>query len=242
MKLLAVSCYDEMSQIAGEEIKKQIERNKKSVLGLATGSTPIGTYQYLIAEYQKGNLDFSGVSSFNLDEYIGLSKDHPQSYARYMRQNFFDHINISLDRTYIPDGTASDQEQECDRYESLLKIIGPQDLQILGLGRNGHIGFNEPSDHFEIRTHLTALAETTIQANRRFFHSLDEVPTQACTMGIGTIMKARRILLLVSGKEKAEILRKVLEGPVTPWVPASILHFHPDVTVIADQDACRCLP
>lgn len=237
MKIYKVKNYDEMSKKAANIIAAQVITKPDCVLGLATGSTPIGTYKNLIEKYKNGDLDFSKVKTANLDEYRGLTKDVEQSYYYFMYNNLFKHVNIDMDNTNIPDGTAADSERECARYEEVIKSLGGVDLQFLGIGHDGHIGFNEPCDEFEKTTHCVNLTDMTIEANKRFFSSIDEVPRQAYTMGIGTIMNARKIILAVSGKDKAAILKQALYGPVTPLVPASILQFHPDVTVIADEDA-----
>lgn len=237
MKIYKVKNYDEMSKKAANIIAAQVITKPDCVLGLATGSTPIGTYKNLIEKYKNGDLDFSKVKTANLDEYRGLTKDVEQSYYYFMYNNLFKHVNIDMDNTNIPDGTAADSEKECARYEEVIKSLGGVDLQFLGIGHDGHIGFNEPCDEFEKTTHCVNLTDMTIEANKRFFSSIDEVPRQAYTMGIGTIMNARKIILAVSGKDKAAILKQALYGPVTPLVPASILQFHPDVTVIADEDA-----
>ena len=212
------------------------------VLGLATGSTPIGTYEKLVKRYKKGDLDFSQVRTVNLDEYKGLTRDNDQSYYYFMHEHLFNHVNIPEESTNVPDGTASDGDSECVRYEALIRELGGQDLQLLGLGHNGHIGFNEPSDSFAKTTHCVDLQERTIEANKRFFASADEVPKQAYTMGIGTIMQAKKILIIASGEDKADIIRDAFFGPVTPRVPASILQFHPDVTLVADASALSKIP
>lgn len=237
MKIYKVKNYDEMSRKAANIIAAQIITKPDSVLGLATGSTPVGTYKYLVEKYNNGDLDFSEVKTANLDEYKGLTKDNEQSYYHFMYSNLFQHVNIDMNQTNIPNGMADDPEAECSRYEDVIRSLGGVDLQVLGLGHDGHIGFNEPSDIFEGRTHCVDLTEMTIEANKRFFSSIDEVPRQAFTMGIGTIMRSKKIIFAISGKDKAAILKEALYGPVTPKVPASILQFHPDVIVIADEDA-----
>ena len=221
MKIYKAKNYDEMSKKAAHIIASQVILNPDCVLGLATGSTPIGTYKNLIEWYNNGDLDFSQITSCNLDEYRGLSGDHDQSYRYFMNHNLFDHVNI---------------RKECT-YDKIIADQGGIDLQLLGLGHNGHIGFNEPADEFPKGTHIVDLAESTIQANKRFFASEADVPRQAYTMGIGTIMSAKKILVVVSGEDKAEILNKVINGPITPQVPASILQLHPDVTIVADEAA-----
>ena len=237
MKIYKVRDYEEMSRKAAAVIAAQIIAKPDSVLGLATGSTPIGTYKNLVAAYNAGDLDFSQIKSANLDEYRGLTKDNDQSYYYFMNHNLFQHVNIDPANTNIPDGTNSDAAAELARYEKVIEDLGGVDLQLLGLGHDGHIGFNEPCDHFDQTTHCVDLTEMTIEANKRFFASIDDVPRQAYTMGCGTIMKAKKILILVSGADKADILYQVVNGPVTPQVPASILQFHPDVILIADEAA-----
>lgn len=237
MRIYKAKDYKDMSRKAANVISAQVITKPDCVLGLATGSTPIGTYQQLIDWYQKGDLDFSEVTSVNLDEYRGLPKENDQSYFYFMNHNFFQHVNINLENTNVPNGMEADSDKECSRYEALIKSLGGVDLQLLGLGHNGHIGFNEPEDVFEKITHCVDLQESTIEANKRFFANADDVPKQAYTMGIGTIMQARKILLAVSGADKAQILHDVLCGPITPRVPASILQLHPDVIVVADEAA-----
>ena len=237
MRIIKAKDYDDLSRKAANIISAQVLLKPDCVLGLATGSTPIGTYKQLIEWYEKGDLDFSAAKSVNLDEYRGLTKDNDQSYYYFMYNNLFKHININMENTNVPDGTEPDSEKECSRYENVIEAYGGVDLQLLGLGHNGHIGFNEPDKDFPRTTHCVALTQSTIEANKRFFASVDDVPKQAYTMGIGTIMKARKILLVVSGADKAQILHDVLCGPVTPEVPASILQLHSDVIVVADEAA-----
>ena len=237
MKIYKVKDYEEMSRKAAAVIASQIISKPDSVLGLATGSTPIGTYKHLVAAYKAGDLDFSQIKSANLDEYRGLTKDNDQSYYYCMNNHLFQHVNIDPANTNIPDGTNNDPDAECARYEEVIKSLGGVDLQLLGLGHDGHMGFNEPCDHFDKITHCVDLTEMTIEANKRFFASADDVPRQAYTMGCGTIMRAKKILILVSGADKADILYQVVNGPVTPQVPASLLQFHPDVILIADEAA-----
>lgn len=237
MRIYKAKDYADMSRKAANIISAQVIMKPNCVLGLATGSTPIGVYQQLIEWYRKGDLDFSEVKSVNLDEYKGLPRDHEQSYYHFMYTNFFKDININLDNTNIPDGMEMDSEKECQRYNQVIESIGGIDMQLLGLGHNGHIGFNEPGEVFAKMTHCVDLTESTIEANKRFFSSADEVPRQAYTMGIKSIMQARKILLVVSGADKASILKAALEGEVTSSVPASILQMHNDVTVVADEAA-----
>ena len=207
------------------------------VLGLATGSSPVGTYKHLIRRYENGDLDFSRVTSVNLDEYKGLDRENSQSYYYFMRENLFSHVNIRMENTYIPDGTEADSEKACSAYNEILHNVGSVDLQLLGIGHDGHIGFNEPADTFAKETHCVDLTDMTIEANARFFASRNEVPTQAYTMGIQTIMSARKVLMVASGADKAKIIREAFFGPVTPQVPASILQFHPDFILVADEAA-----
>ena len=237
MRIIKAKDYDDLSRKAANIISAQVLLKPDCVLGLATGSTPIGTYKQLIEWYENGDLDFSAAKSVNLDEYRGLTKDNDQSYYYFMYNNLFQHININMENTNVPDGTEPDSEKECSRYENVIEAYGGVDLQLLGLGHNGHIGFNEPDKDFPRTTHCVDLTQSTIEANKRFFASVDDVPKQAYTMGIGTIMKARKILLVVSGADKAQILHDVLCGPVTPEVPASILQLHSDVIVVADEAA-----
>lgn len=239
MEIIKVENYEDMSRRAAQIIADLVREKHDCVLGLATGSTPVGTYKELIKMYEAGDVDFSGVKTANLDEYVGLSGDDSRSYRYFMNDMLFDHINIDKKNTLIPDGLNSDEKGECESYEKRIKALGDMDLQILGLGFNGHIGFNEPSDHFPRETHCVKLEHSTIDANKRFFRSEAEVPKKAYTMGIGTIMRAGRILLLVNGGGKADILSKVISGEVTPMVPASILQFHPNVMVIADDEALK---
>lgn len=237
MNIVKVKDYEDMSRKAANVISAQVILKPNCVLGLATGSTPIGTYKQLIEWYNKGDLDFSKVSTANLDEYKGLTRENDQSYYYFMYNNLFKHVNINLANTNIPDGTEPDSDKECTRYNKVIEDLGGIDLQLLGLGFNGHIGFNEPDEEFAKLTHCVDLQPSTIEANKRFFESIDDVPRQAYTMGIKTIMQSKKVLLLVSGEGKAEILRDALFGPVTPHVPASILQLHNDVTVVADEAA-----
>lgn len=241
MRIYIGKDYEEMSRIAANVLSAQVTMKPDCVLGLATGSTPIGTYKVLIDRCAKGDLDFSQVKSINLDEYVGLSGEHDQSYRYFMNHNLFDHINIDKANTNVPNGLAEDLDAECERYNGIINTLGPIDVQVLGMGHNGHIGFNEPSDVFELETHKVELAQTTIDANARFFANADEVPRQALTMGIKTIMQARKVLVVANGKGKAEIVKKAFTGPVTPQVPASILQMHPDVVVVLDEEAASLL-
>lgn len=237
LKILEGTDYDDMSRLAANMIFAQITLQPNCVLGLATGSTPIGTYNHLVESYESGDLDFSQVTSVNLDEYRGLDGTNDQSYRYFMNEHLFNHVNIKPENTHVPDGTNPDAVKECGRYDQLIETLGGVDLQLLGLGNNGHIGFNEPGDIFEKGTHCVNLTESTIKANSRFFNSMEEVPTQAYTMGIGNILQAKKILLIVSGTAKADIVRETFTGPITPQVPASILQLHKDVVLIGDKAA-----
>ena len=235
MKIIHAKDYKDMSRKAANIISAQVILSPSCVLGLATGSTPVGAYQQLVEWYRKGDIDFSNVTSVNLDEYCGITGENPQSYRYFMNTNLFDHVNINKEKTHVPNGMAEDFDAECRRYDELIASVGGINLQLLGIGHNGHIGFNEPGRAFEKTTHRVKLGESTIRANARFFASMDEVPKEAVTMGIKSIMQAKKILLIASGEDKREIMEKVLFGPVTPDVPASILQLHPDLTVV---EAC----
>ena len=242
MRFISCADYTAMSRQAANLISAQVIVKPNCVLGLATGSTPIGTYKQLIEWYNKGDLSFANVRSVNLDEYKGLSGDHDQSYRYFMQVNLFDHIDIKPENTHVLDGLAKNPQAECTAYNRLIRDLGGIDLQLLGMGLNGHIGFNEPDDYFSKGTHCVDLTESTIEANKRFFASADDVPRQAYTMGVQTIMLARKIIIVVSGENKADILREAFFGPVTPRVPASILQLHTDVSVVADEAALsKCL-
>ena len=237
MRIYREKDYDAVSRRAASIIAAQVVAKPDCVLGLATGSTPVGAYRQLVRWYEQGDLSFKEVRSVNLDEYFGLAPTHDQSYRYFMQDNLFDHVDIVPENTNVPNGLAVDAGLECDRYERAVAALGYADLQLLGLGRNGHIGFNEPCADFPVATHLVDLTESTIEANARFFASAGDVPRQALTMGIGTIMRARKILVVVSGADKADAAARMIQGPVTPEVPASILQLHPDVTVVGDEAA-----
>ena len=237
MKIYVSDDYKGMSRKAANIVSAQVILNPSCVLGLATGSTPIGMYKQLIDWYNKGDLDFSQVKSVNLDEYVGLAPTHDQSYRYFMQHNLFDHVNIDPANTNVPNGLASDPEAECQRYNQVIRSMGGIDVQVLGMGHNGHIGFNEPGQAFELETHVVDLTERTIEANARFFASKDEVPKRAITMGIKSIMQARQILVVVSGEDKADIVQRAFFGPVEPQVPASILQMHPNVVLCGDKAA-----
>lgn len=238
MKLFVEKNYDALSERAGKILIDEIVKKKDIVLGLATGSTPIGTYKELIKAHVEDGLDFSQVKSFNLDEYVGLDGDHPNSYRYFMDDIFFNHVNILKSNTYVPDGKAADFETYCKKYDQLIEKNGGVDIQILGIGSNGHIAFNEPAEELSVGTSVVQLNESTINDNARFFNSMDEVPKTAISMGIGSILKAKKILLLASGKNKADIIAQLLNNDViSTQVPATLLKLHPDVTIIADEDA-----
>lgn len=241
MKIIKTKDYDQMSRAAANIISAQVIIKPKCVLGLATGSTPIGTYNQLVEWYKKGDLDFSEVTTVNLDEYKGLSPENDQSYRYFMNTHLFDHINIDKSRTFVPDGLEKDSEKACSDYNKIIHSCGGIDLQLLGLGNNGHIGFNEPGSAFEKETHCVSLTQSTIDANARFFASMDEVPREAYTMGIKTIMQAKKVLVVVSGSQKADIVKKAFFGPITPEVPASVLQLHNDVTIVGDEEALSAL-
>ena len=241
MKIYRAEDYNSMSRRAANILSAQVILKPDCVLGLATGSTPVGMYRQLVNWYEKGDIDFSQVHTVNPAEYLGLAPDHDQSYRYFMQQNLFDHINVRPENTNVPNGLASDPEAECRRYNEVIAGLGGIDLQVLGMGHNGHIGFNEPEEAFELETHVVDLTENTIQANARFFASKDEVPRRAITMGIKSIMQARHILVVVSGEDKAEIVRRAFAGPVTPLVPASILQMHPHLSLVGDEAALSLL-
>ena len=241
MKIIHASDYQSMSRKAANIISAQVIMKPNCVLGLATGGTPVGTYKQLVDWYKKGDLSFAEVRSVNLDEYLGLSPHHEQSYRYFMQDNLFNHIDIKPENTHVLNGLAKNPEAECEAYNKLIRDLGGIDLQLLGMGHNGHIAFNEPGDDFGLETHLVDLTESTIEANKRFFESRDEVPRHALSMGIKNIMNARRILIIVSGEEKAEIVKKAFTGPVTKDVPASVLQLHPDVTLVGDKAALHKL-
>jgi glucosamine-6-phosphate deaminase len=234
--------YQEISCEAARIVATAVRSKPDIVLGLATGNTPLGLYKHLIELHRTGNLDFSRASSFNLDEYLGLPPTHPQSFHYFMEHNFFSQLNLPRERIRIPDGTINgDYDAYCEGYEQSIKAVGGIDLQVLGIGRNGHVGFNEPTSSLASRTRLKALSRETIEDNRRFFSTEQEMPKCAITMGIGTILESRRILLLASGRSKAAAIAKAIEGPITSSVSASALQMHPDVTFIIDEDAAYSL-
>lgn len=237
MRIYQEADYAAMSRRAANLIAAEVIRKPNCVLGLATGSTPVGAYKQLAVWNQQGDLSFKEVQSVNLDEYKGLAPSHDQSYRYFMQTNLFDHIDIDIAKTHVPDGLAADADAECARYDELVRSLGYADLQLLGLGHNGHIGFNEPCDRFVKETHVVDLTQSTIDANARFFASADDVPRQALTMGIGCIMAARRVLLIASGEDKADAVYNAFCGPITPQCPASILQLHNDVVLVGDKAA-----
>ena len=237
MKIYMTEDYQTMSRKAANILSAQIILKPNSVLGLATGSTPIGMYKQLVIWYEKGDLDFAQIKTVNLDEYVGLEPTHEQSYRYFMQNNLFDHVNINPANTNVPDGLVADPQAECDWYNQVIRKLGGIDIQVLGMGHNGHIGFNEPGEAFELETHVVDLQESTIAANARFFEKKEDVPSRAITMGIKSIMLARQILVVVSGEDKADIVKAAFTGPVTPHVPASILQMHPNVVLVGDKAA-----
>lgn len=241
IKVFIVKSYEELSKRAAETIAGAIRSKPNSVLGLATGGTPVGCYRELIRMHKEEGLDFSRVVTFNLDEYIGLPPTHPQSYRYFMDENLFHHVNIKIENTHVPNGLSDDPQRTCKGFEEAIRKAGGIDLQLLGIGANGHIAFNEPGSPFDSRTRVVNLSERTIEDNARFFKSIDEVPRQALSMGIGTIMEARKIVLLASGVRKAEVVAKSVEGSITTDVPASVLQRHPDCTFILDEEAASKL-
>lgn len=236
MNFIKVSSYEELSKKAANIIAAQVVSKPDSVLGLATGSSPIGTYQNLAKYCENGDVDFSAVTSVNLDEYVGLDVTNDQSYRYFMNENLFKNINIDMAKTFVPDGCAKDLKEEGKRYDDMIEALGGIDIQLLGIGLDGHIGFNEPDEFFTKETHAVKLDESTIEANARFFASKDDVPREAITMGMGAIMQAKKVLLIANGKNKKDIVEKSFFGPITPMIPASILQLHPDVTVIYSEN------
>ncbi|GIO87210.1 glucosamine-6-phosphate deaminase [Paenibacillus faecis] len=237
LNIIKVKDEQQFNETGAGIIASLLQSNPRAILGLATGSTPVGVYGKLIELYREGVVSFKQASSFNLDEYIGLDEQHPESYRRFMNEKLFNHIDILPENTHVPSGSSSDPEQAAAEYNRLLEQAGQIDLQLLGLGHNGHIGFNEPAEELTGPTHIVKLEERTRQANARYFPSIDEVPTHAITMGIGTILQAKQILLMAKGADKAEVVARALRGPITTKCPASLLQTHPNVVVVLDQDA-----
>lgn len=240
MKVIITENYEEMSQKAAEIVIDVVKNNPNAILGLATGSSPIGMYDAMGKDCKENGTSYKNVKTVNLDEYVGLTADHDQSYAYFMRKNLFEKLDIDLNNTNLPCGSAADTQKECDRYNALLDEMKP-DIQVLGIGSNGHIGFNEPNTPFDSVTHLVNLTENTIKDNSRMFASIDEVPRQALSMGIKNIMQAKSIIMVVSGKNKAEAVKGMVKGEITPALPASVLQLHPFVTVVCDKDAASLL-
>ncbi len=242
MEVIVKENYEEMSKFAAQLIAEVVRKKPRAVLGLATGSTPIGTYKELIRMHKEEGLDFSQIVTFNLDEYVGLPPDHPQSYRYFMNEQLFNHINIRMENTHIPNGMAKDLKAECEKYEQMIKEAGGIDIQLLGIGANGHIAFNEPGSSLSSRTRIKTLTEKTRQDNARFFdNEINKVPKYAITMGIGTILEARKLILLASGENKADAIARAVEGPITAQCPASIIQFHRNVVVIVDKAAASKL-
>jgi glucosamine-6-phosphate deaminase len=241
MKLIVTKNYEELSKIAAEEFAKVVIEKPTAVLGLATGGSPVGMYKELIAKCKNNELDFSKCTSINLDEYIGLNPEHEQSYRNFMNTNLFNHVNINKDRTFVPNGLAQNLEEECKNYDNKIEELGGIDVQLLGIGNNGHIAFNEPGDELSAGTHIISLTESTIEANARFFDSIDEVPRKALTMGLGGIMKAKKIILIASGEGKAEAIKGLFSGKITTENPATMLQMHRDVVVIVDEAAAKLI-
>ena len=237
MKVIVTNSYDETCAVIANMIKELVNAKPDAKLGLATGGTPVPIYKKLIEMNKAGEVDFSRVHTVNLDEYRGLPRTNEQSYWYFMHDNLFNHVNIKPERINLPNGENLDAQAACTEYNEILHSVGAIDLQLLGIGTDGHIGFNEPADHFPLETHCVELEESTIEDNKRFFANKDEVPRQAYTMGIKTIMQAKKVLMVANGKNKAEIIKKAFFGPVTPEVPASILQMHPDFILVADEDA-----
>ena len=241
MKLIVVENYEELSKVAAQEYANVIKENPKAVLGLATGGSPIGMYKELIKMYENKELDFSNVTTVNLDEYVGLNPEHEQSYRHFMNENLFKHINVDITKTFVPNGLAEDLAAQCKEYDEKIKELGGIDVQLLGIGNNGHIAFNEPDTELSAGTHVIYLTQNTIEANARFFDNIDDVPKTAITMGVGGIMKAKKIILIASGESKAEAIKGIFSGKITTENPASMLQMHRDAVVIVDKDAAKLL-
>ena len=237
MKIKICENYEQMSREAANVFSEELKRNPECVLGLATGDTPIGMYHCLVDDYKAGKIDFSKATSVNLDEYYPITPDNDQSYRYFMNKYLFDRVNINKDKTFVPDGTAKDLDAFCEAYDKMIDELGGIDVQVLGIGRNGHVGFNEPGDELVAATHLTALTPSTIEANSRFFASEEDVPKHAITMGMQPIFKARKIVVIANGKGKAAAIKEMLGGKITTKCPATLLCLHPDVTLICDKEA-----
>lgn len=241
MKLIITKNYEELSKVAAEELVKEITAKPNAIIGLATGGSPVGMYKEVIKMYNEGKVDFSQVTSVNLDEYVGLSGDHEQSYRYFMNTNLFNHINIDKSKTYVPNGLAENIEEECKNYDAHIEELGGIDVQLLGIGTNGHIAFNEPDEYLVAGTHLTGLTESTIKSNSIYFENEDEMPKTALTMGLGKIMNAKKIILIASGEGKAEAVKGMMNGKITSYMPASMLQMHRDVVVVVDEAAAKLL-
>ena len=241
MKLIVVNNYEELSKVAAKEFSKIIKEKENVVLGLATGGSPVGMYKELIRMYEQKELNFSKITTVNLDEYIGLNPEHNQSYRYFMNNNLFNHINIDKSNTFIPNGLAEDLEAQCKEYDQKIAELGGIDIQLLGVGNNGHIAFNEPNNELSSGTHIISLTDNTIEANARFFDNIDDVPRKAITMGVGGIMKAKKIILIASGESKAEAIKGIFSGKITTANPATMLQMHRDVTVIVDEAAAKLI-
>ena len=241
MKLIVVNNYEELSKVAAKEFSKIIKEKENVVLGLATGGSPVGMYKELIKMYEKKELNFSKITTVNLDEYIGLNPEHNQSYRYFMNNNLFNHINIDKSNTFVPNGLAEDLEAQCKEYDQKISELGGIDIQLLGVGNNGHIAFNEPNNELSSGTHIISLTDNTIEANARFFDNIDDVPRKAITMGVGGIMKAKKIILIASGESKAEAIKGIFSGKITTANPATMLQMHRDVTIIVDEAAAKLI-
>ena len=241
MKLIVVNNYEELSKVAAKEFSKIIKEKENAVLGLATGGSPVGMYKELITMYEQKELNFSKTTTVNLDEYIGLNPEHNQSYRYFMNNNLFNHINIDKSNTFVPNGLAEDLEAQCKEYDQKIAELGGIDIQLLGVGNNGHIAFNEPNNELSSGTHIISLTDNTIEANARFFDNIDDVPRKAITMGVGGIMKAKKIILIASGESKAEAIKGIFSGKITTANPATMLQMHRDVTVIVDEAAAKLI-
>ena len=241
MKLIVVNNYEELSKVAAKEFSKIIKEKENAVLGLATGGSPVGMYKELIRMYEQKELNFSKITTANLDEYIGLNPEHNQSYRYFMNNNLFNHINIDKSNTFVPNGLAEDLEAQCKEYDQKIAELGGIDIQLLGVGNNGHIAFNEPNNELSSGTHIISLTDNTIEANARFFDNIDDVPRKAITMGVGGIMKAKKIILIASGESKAEAIKGIFSGKITTANPATMLQMHRDVTVIVDEAAAKLI-
>ena len=241
MKLIVVNNYEELSKVAAKEFSKIIKEKENAVLGLATGGSPVGMYKELIRMYEQKELNFSKTTTVNLDEYIGLNPEHNQSYRYFMNNNLFNHINIDKSNTFVPNGLAEDIEAQCKEYDQKIVELGGIDIQLLGVGNNGHIAFNEPNNELSSGTHIISLTDNTIEANARFFDNIDDVPRKAITMGVGGIMKAKKIILIASGESKAEAIKGIFSGKITTANPATMLQMHRDVTIIVDEAAAKLI-